>query len=378
VILSGHKEARLHHCIDKTSTQLQYTTTGWIMYLLAVQVLVTGARAVLYDASPFVPKPENFLKLIGDQKVTHLGVSPRYFSTLQQNGIVPQKVADLRHLKVITSTGMVLPDALFEWFYDTAFSPSVRLDNIAGGTDVAGAFGTGNPILPVYVGGCQFFSLGLPVQVMDQTIESGNVGVKVEDGVPGELVATKAFPTMPVKFWGENGQQRYYDGYFARFKGVWAHGDFIILYPVTKNIIFLGRADGVLNPSGVRFGSAEIYTIIDARFRDTIQDSICVGQRRPEDDDESVMLFLILQPGKKFTPELVQQVNAAIKKEMSPRHVPKHTFETLEIPVSLRVHHKAIVPGANTTYRRLSISKRLSCLSSKSCQARQSSRQARC
>jgi acetoacetyl-CoA synthetase len=334
LILSGHKEARLHRCIDETSTQLQYTTTGWIMYLLAVQALVTGARAVLYDGSPFVPRPENFLRLIGDQKVTHLGVSPRYFQTLQQNEIVPKSVADLRHLKVITSTGMVLSDALFEWFYDTAFPPSVRLDNIAGGTDLAGAFGTGNPILPIYVGGCQCLSLGLPVQVMDQTVESGNVGVKVDDGVPGELVATNAFPNMPVKFWGENAQQRYFDGYFARFKGVWTHGDFIMMHPITKNVLFLGRADGVLNPSGVRFGSAEIYTIIDAHFGDMIQDSLCVGQRRPDDNDESVILFLLMQPGKRFTSELVQRVNAAIKNEMSPRHVPKYTFETPDIPVS--------------------------------------------
>ncbi|GAB7356575.1 hypothetical protein MBLNU459_g7309t1 [Dothideomycetes sp. NU459] len=337
VIISGHKEARLHHCIDETSTQLQYTTTGWIMYLLAVQVLVTGARAILYDGSPFFPRPQDFLSIVGDQKVTHLGVSPRYFQTLHQSEIVPRKVTDLRHLRVVTSTGMVLADALFEWFYDTAFPFAVRLDNIAGGTDIAGAFGTGNPILPVYVGGCQSFSLGLPVEVMDQSVESGNTGVKVDDGVPGELVATKAFPTMPVKFWGENAQQRYHDGYFARFKGVWTHGDFIMLHPVTKNVIFLGRADGVLNPSGVRFGSAEIYTIIDAHFRDTIQDSICVGQRRPNDSDESVILFLLMQPGKEFTADLVQRVNAAIRKEMSPRHVPKYTFETPEIPTTVNL-----------------------------------------
>ena len=334
VILSGHKEGRLHRCVDETSTQLQYTTTGWIMYMSAVQILLSGARAVLYDGSPFVPKLENFLRMVGEQEVTHLGVSPRYFQTLQQNNIVPKKIADLSHLKVVTSTGMVLSDALFEWFYDVGFPPTAQLDNISGGTDLAGAFGTGNPILPVYVGGCQCLSLGVPVEVMDQTIESGNVGVKVDDGVPGELVATKAFPTMPVKFWGENGQQRYFDGYFARFTGVWTHGDFIMLHPVTKNVIFLGRADGVLNPSGVRFGSAEIYSIIDAHFSDVIQDSICVGQRRPNDNDESVMLFLLMKPGKEFTPELVSRVNAAIRKEMSPRHVPKYTFPTPDIPVS--------------------------------------------
>lgn len=116
---------------------------------------------------------------------------------------------------------------------------------------------------------------------------------------------------------------------------MWTHGDFIMLHPVTKNVIFLGRADGVLNPSGVRFGSAEIYSIIDAHFSDVIQDSICVGQRRPGDDDESVMLFLLMKPGNDFTPELVKRVNEAIKKEMSPRHVPRYTFQTPDIPVSV-------------------------------------------
>ena len=333
VILNGHKEARLHYRIDENSTQLQYTTTGWIMYMFAVQVLLMGARTVLYDGSPFVPKLENFIKLIGEQKLTHLGLSPRYFQTLQQAGLAPRKIADLSNLQVVTSTGMVLSDALFEWFYDVGFPPSVQLDNISGGTDLAGAFGTANPILPVYVGGCQCLSLGLPVEVMDQTVESGNSGVKVEDGVPGELVATKAFPTMPVKFWGENAQQRYFDGYFARFNGVWTHGDFIMLHPTTKNVIFLGRADGVLNPSGVRFGSAEIYSIIDAHFHDTVQDSICVGQRRPDDTDESVLLFLLMKPGKDFTEKLVQEVKTAVRKEMSPRHVPKYIFETPDIPV---------------------------------------------
>ncbi len=104
-------------------------------------------------------------------------------------------------------------------------------------------------------------------------------------------------------------------------------------HPVTKGLIFLGRADGVLNPSGVRFGSAEIYSIVEAKFSDQIADSICVGQRRPQDMDESVMLFLLMKPGKRFTRELVNNVKMAIKKGLSPRHVPKYVFETPEIPV---------------------------------------------
>lgn len=336
VILNGHKEARLHRCVDHTSTQLQYTTTGWIMYLGSVQQLLMGARTVMYDGSPFVPDTKNFLKLVGQEKVTHLGTSPRYFQTLQTNNISPREVTDLSHLKLVTSTGMVLSDALFEWFYDVAFPKRVQLDNISGGTDLAGAFGTGNPMLPIYVGGCQCISLGMAVEVFDQEIEGGR-GIKgrpVEEGVPGELVCTKAFPTMPIMFYGENGKQRYFSSYFEKFEDVWTHGDFILFHPVTKQVFFLGRADGVLNPSGVRFGSSDIYNVIEAQFVDSVSDSICVGQRRPNDADEAVMLFLLMKPGKKFTPQLVRAVKQAIKKEHGPRHVPKYVFETPDIPVS--------------------------------------------
>jgi len=307
--------------------------------MLAVLVLLMGARMVMYDGSPFQPDIKTFVQLYGQQKVTHLGISPRYLSDLQKNGIIPKKVTDLSNLRIVTSTGMVLSDQLFEWFYDSAFPAHVQLDNIAGGTDLAGAFGTGNPLLPVYVGGCQSLSLGTPVEVYDQTFEGGK-GIKgkpVEDGVPGELVATKAFPNMPVAFWGENGAQRYFDSYFARFDDVWTHGDFIMIHPTTRNVIFLGRADGVLNPSGVRFGSAEIYGIVDGLFGDKIADSICVGQRRPNDNDESVMLFLMMKPGAKFTQSLVNDIKAAIRKETSPRHVPKYVFETPDIPTTVNM-----------------------------------------
>ncbi|EXJ93583.1 acetoacetate-CoA ligase [Capronia coronata CBS 617.96] len=339
VVINAHKEGVLHRSIGPESTQLQYTTTGWIMYMTSLQALLMGSRIVLYDGSPFVPHLTDFIKLLGQEKVTHLGISPRYLQTLQSNNVIPKKVTDLSHLKVVTSTGMVLADQLFEWFYDQAFPASVHLDNISGGTDLAACFGCGNPIVPVYVGGCQSRALGISVKVYDQTVEGGKgvKGVEVPDGVPGELVADKAFPTMPVTFYGDNGPQRYFDSYFARFDNVWTHGDFIMIHPVTKQVFFLGRADGVLNPSGVRFGSAEIYSIIEAKFADRISDSICVGQRRPQDVDERVMLFLLMKPGHQFTPQLVREVKEAIRKATSPRHVPKFVFETKEIPTTVNL-----------------------------------------
>lgn len=127
---------------------------------------------------------------------------------------------------------------------------------------------------------------------------------------------------------------KYHSAYFNRFHGVWAHGDFCVVHPVTGQLTFLGRADGVLNPSGVRFGSAEIYGVIERRFADRVQDSLCVGQRRPQDSDESVLLFLLMKPGQRFDQELARAVKEAISKDLSKRHVPRYIFETKDIPVS--------------------------------------------
>jgi acetoacetyl-CoA synthetase len=185
------------------------------------------------------------------------------------------------------------------------------------------------------VGGTQGPSLGTPVAVYDSFIEGGKgiAGAVVEHGTPGELVAPAAFPNMPVYFWNDNNGARYFSAYFEKYDNVWTHGDFVMIHPVTKALVFLGRADGVLNPSGVRFGSAEIYSVIEGGFPQ-VSDSICVGQRRPSDSDETVMLFLLMKPGEKFGTKLVNDIKAAILKELSARHVPKYVFETPEIPVS--------------------------------------------
>lgn len=304
--------------------------------------MLPGARIITYDGSPFLPSLPTFLTLLGQQRVTHLGTSPKYLQTLQSNSIVPKNVTDLGALKVVTTTGMVLSTALFTWFYETGFPPSVQLDNISGGTDLAGAFGTGNPILPVYAGGCQSVSLGIPTKVYDSTIEAGVdgkpvKGKEVPPGEPGDLVGTQAFPTMPLYFYGDPDGSKYFNSYFARFEGVWTHGDFIQIHPITGQVVFLGRADGVLNPSGVRFGSSEIYSVIEKHFAAEVADSICVGQRRPQDTDERVVLFLLMKQGQKFNAALIRRVKEAIGKELSRRHVPKFVFETPEIPTTVNL-----------------------------------------
>ena len=338
------------------------------MYLTSIQPLMFGSRSVLYDGSPFLPSPEKFLSILSDQRVTDFGTSPRFLQELQTRSIVPKSLLDLSSLLNVGTTGMVLSPAQFEWFYDTAFPPSVHLRNISGGTDLAGCFGIENPLDPLYVGGCQGPCLGTKLEVYDSTVESGP-GRALPHGQPGDLVATASFPNQPVFFWGDESGERYQSAYYARFPHVWTHGDFIEVHPLTGQVVFLGRADGVLNPSGVRFGSAEIYSVIEVCFPQ-VADSICVGQRRPDDDDESVMLFLKMKDGCEYTPALAKRVKDKIASERSRRHVPRYVFQTWDIPVSFQLvgweyGQRSLING-----RQLSISRRWSCRSSRSCPAR--------
>jgi acetoacetyl-CoA synthetase len=348
LILNTKKEGKLHRDQGPSSTVLQYTTTGWIMYLVSCSSMIHGSRAVLYDGSPFQPDPKTFVRLLETQRVTDFGTSPRYMQTLAtaHPPIYPREVADLSALRRVTSTGMVLSEAQFHQFYAEAFPAHVQLCNISGGTDLAACLTLDTPLKPLYPGGCMTPALGMDVQAYSPDILEGEPGKAVPLGEAGELVCTNAFPTMPVRFWNDEVDPsaktkigpKYFGAYFARFQNpsVWAHGDFISVHPVTKQVNLHGRADGVLNPSGVRFGSAEVYNVLDARFPDEIQDSVCVGQRRPQDEDERVILFLLMKPGAKFTEDLVSRVKSAISQDVGRRCVPKYVFETPEIPVSLK------------------------------------------
>lgn len=341
LMISYFKEGRLHEDLGPDSVGLQYTTTGWIMYVANAGLLLFGARSIFYDGSPFIPDVTVLIRILAEQGVTKFGTSPRWLFEVAKNGLVPRDMVDLSRLEVVTCTGMVLSEQLFEWFYDVGFPKGVQLGNISGGTDIAGCFGIMNPLEPLYVGGTMGPSLGTDARIFEATLPDGGPGEEVSPGTPGELVAVRSFPNTPCRFWNDAPQgpvaapgSKYHAAYFARFRNVWAHGDFCVVHPVTGQITFLGRADGVLNPSGVRFGSAEIYSVVERRFAERVSDSLCVGQRRPGDQDERVMLFLLMKPGQSFDGELVREVKDAIGKDLSKRHVPKYVFETKEIPVS--------------------------------------------
>ena len=224
---------------------------------------------------------------------------------------------------------------------------------------MAGSLVEGCPIEPLYdVGGCAVAALGVDVRIYDSGIETIGekdseppVGREVADGISGELVVANSMPSFPVYFWGDHRESdsasegkgkgkrgvpgpKYRAAYFERFRGVWTHGDFLYRDQETGAYVLLGRADGVLNPSGVRFGSAEIYGVLEREFAGEVEDSVCVGQRREGDADERVLLFVKMKGGKRFDRGFMERVKGAVAKALSRRHVPRFVFETGEIPVS--------------------------------------------
>lgn len=327
VLLQTMKEIALTYDINTDDTYLHYTTTGWMMWTYMLSTLALGSRLVIYDGSPFYPNVESFLKFVNDQGVSVLGISPRFLGEVQGKGIKPSDLAPFDSLRSIMCTGAVLTAPLFEWAQN-AFSSRVHLVSGAGGTDVCTAFVTGTPALPVYAGEIQVKSLGMKIEIFDP------FGKNIEgSGEPGELVCTRPHPSLPLYFWGDQNGSTLRKAYFEFYPGVWRQGDFIVLNPATKGMLMLGRSDGVLNPSGVRFGSGEIYAILEDKFAKQLDDSLCIGQRRPQDMDERVLLFLKMRGGCSLTKQLDSDTKYAICVGRSMCHVPSHIFAVQNIPV---------------------------------------------
>ncbi|PTD02514.1 hypothetical protein HYE67_002964 [Fusarium culmorum] len=347
VALKARTDSIIQHDIRSDDVIFQYTTTSWVMWLLNFMNLASGSSMLLYDGSPYHPRPTILLELAERTGVTVFGTSPRYLSDLRARSIEPRKQFNLDRLRVVTSTGSVLSEDLYRWFYAQGFPPKAHLISMSGGTDIAGSFVGGTPLLPVFAGEIQCKALGMAVDIYDpERVE----GVSVEkSGAAGELVCTQPFPSQPYEFHGPGGLEKYRSSYFERFgTKVWCQGDFIQRLTDTGGLLILGRSDGVLNPSGVRFGSAEIYAVTET-FSD-ISDAICVGQRRECDNDEQVLLFVKMKPDCSFTQDLQQTLRAAIRDKYTPRHVPKYIFAVADIPYTINgkkceINVKHIVSG---------------------------------
>jgi acetoacetyl-CoA synthetase len=317
-LLQHLKEHRLHCDLGPQDRLFYFTTCGWMMWNWLASGLAAGAALVLYDGSPLWPKAALW-DLAAMEKITVLGTSARWLAASRKFGLAPVRTHDLGALRTILSTGSPLAPESFDYVY-TQVKADLQLSSISGGTDIISCFALGSPVLPVRRGELQCRGLGMQVEVFDPQGRS----VK---GVKGDLVCSANFPSMPVGFWNDPGGESYRRAYFARFAGVWCHGDFAELTP-SGGMIIHGRSDTVLNPGGVRIGTAEITRIVD-KF-DQVQESLVIGQDRK--GDVRILLFLVLKEGLDLTQDLMNDIKKRIREEGSPRHVPALILQAPAIP----------------------------------------------
>ena len=319
VLIEHNKEFMLHCDIRENEKLFYYTTTGWMMWNWLVGGLAIGSSIFLYDGAPVYPKIDVLLEYCQNKKINLLGVSAKYIDHLK-NEKYKSKNLDLNSVKIITSTGSPLAEESFKYVYDN-IKKDVHLASIAGGTDLVGCLVLGNLFSNVHKGEIQGQSLGIDVDVFTDN------GRSTKDGEKGELVVKQPFPSMPVKFWGDDDGNKYHKAYFSRYKNIWHHGDFI---ERTENngFIMRGRSDATLNPGGVRIGTSEIYQQVEDI--DFITEGLVVGQ--DFDDDVRIILFITTKNNQEIDNEKIKLIKSKIRKNCSPKHVPAIIIKAPEIP----------------------------------------------
>jgi len=318
-LLQQWKEHALHMDVRAGERIFYFTTCGWMMWNWLIAGLGLGATVVLYDGSPFAPQPAALFDLASEERLAVFGTSARYLAALAQAGVKPRESHALQSLRMILSTGSPLSPEGFEAVYRD-IKAEVLLASISGGTDILSCFALGCPLRPVRAGELQARGLGMAVDVFD------DAGAPLAAG-KGELVCTQPFPSMPVGFWGDPAGSAYRAAYFARFPGVWAHGDYAER-TLSDGLVIHGRSDAVLNPGGVRIGTAEIYRVVEGLPE--VVEAICIGQ--PHAGDVRVVLFLRLQEGVLLDEALRARVRAALRAAASARHVPAVIAQVDDIP----------------------------------------------
>jgi acetoacetyl-CoA synthetase len=329
-LLQHLKEHQLHCDLGAGDRLFYFTTCGWMMWNWLVSGLASGAAVMLYDGHPLEPSGVVW-DYAAEERFTVLGASARWLAACARLGLRPRDTHRLEALRVVLSTGSPLLSETFDWVYD-AVGADLQLSSISGGTDIISCFALGSPVLPVRRGEIQCRGLGMAVDVF------GDDGLPARGG-RGELVCTAPFPSMPTGFWDDADGARYHRAYFARFAGVWCQGDFAELTPA-GGLVIHGRSDTVLNPGGVRIGTAEIYRVVD-RFPEVVE-SVAVGVDR--EGDQAIALFVVLREGRDLTSGLVARLRDSLRREESPRHVPAFIRQAPEIPrtISGKIVEKAV------------------------------------
>lgn len=332
-IVHGHQGAlleyikmmHLHMNLGPESVMFFYTTTGWIMWNVLLSSLLTGASIVLYDGSPVHPQADMLWNIAAETGVTCFGASPSYVQMMEKGDIVPKDRHNLSRLQAVSVSGAPATPETFEWCY-RSIKRDIWVLSLSGGTEACGAFVGGVPTLPVHAGEMQARSLGMDVQVWSEDGARRNLVDEV-----GELVVASPFPSMPLKFWGDDDGARYHDAYFSTFPGVWRHGDYIKVNARGGCFIY-GRSDSTLNRHGIRIGTAEIYRAVEQV--EGIADSLIVCCEQ-SDGGFYMPLFVKLKPGHALDEGMKKRIAAKLRADCSPRHVPDEILQVPDVPYTL-------------------------------------------
>ncbi|MBV9445122.1 MAG: acetoacetate--CoA ligase [Streptosporangiaceae bacterium] len=323
IVLEHLKAQALHQDLKPGDVFTWYTTTGWMMWNYLVSGLLTGTTIVLYDGSATYPGPDRLWRLAAEHGITYLGLGAPYLVASMKAGLHPGAEADLSALRAIGSTGSPLPPEAFGWVYSEV-KGDLQLGSFSGGTDLCTGFVGPCPLLPVRAGVISGCCLGARVEAFD------------DDGKPvvgevGELVITQPMPSMPVGFWNDPDGARYRESYFEKYPGVWRHGDWIEMLTDGGCVIY-GRSDATLNRGGVRMGTSEFYRVVEA-FAE-VSDSLVVDTGRLGREGK-LILYIVPAPGRELDQDLAGRLRAALRAQLSPRHVPDEIHQVPGIPRTL-------------------------------------------
>jgi acetoacetyl-CoA synthetase len=335
------KALALHHDLGPEDRFFWFSTTGWMMWDLLISGLAVGSTIVLFDGNPAHPDLAMLWQLAERLELTYFGTSAPFLLQCRKEGLVPREVADLSRLRGVGSTGAPLPAEGFRWVYEEV-SPTVQLGSISGGTDVCSGFVGATPIVPVYAGEISCRMLGCAVEAYDDDR-------RPVIGSLGELVITQPMPSMPVGFWGDTDGSRYRAAYFEDIPGVWRHGDWITISE-RGTCTITGRSDATLNRGGVRLGTAEFYTVVEALPE--VADSLVVHLEDDEGGAGQLLLFVVLADGLDLDEDLQRRIATALRTQLSPRHVPDAIHQVAALPRTLsgkklEVPVKKILQGAS-------------------------------
>ena len=323
VLVEHLKLMHFHIGLRPGANMFFYSTTGWMMWNLLLSALLTGSAVVLYDGNPAWPSLDLLWKLTADTGVTSFGASPTYVQMMEKANLKPGETFDLSRLESIVVAGAPSTPETFEWFY-RCVKKDLWVTSQSGGTEICSGFVGAVPMLPVYAGEIQTRVLGMDVHAWSDD------GKELHDAV-GELVVTRPFPSMPIHFWNDEGDKRYREAYFEVFPGVWRHGDFIKINQRGGCYIY-GRSDSTLNRFGVRIGTAEIYRAVEQVAE--IADSLVVCCELPG-GHFFMPLFVRLKPDLVLDDALRSRINARLREDCSPRHVPDRIYAVDAIPYTL-------------------------------------------